>query len=313
MNNKPDTVGTDKLVSVVMCTYNGSKYVRQQLDSICNQSYRNLEIIICDDCSVDDTFSVLEEYSMSDNRIKLYLNESNKGYVKNFSDACLYAAGSHIAISDQDDLWHLDKIKIMMQQWPAELPLVYCNSVRFTDVVPVNAQSNKKYRRFEGTDSRKLSIFNTISGHAMMVTKEFLNQALPFPQKLSYDWYSGVLAANFGGVGYIDEILVYQRVHGSNITVGGMYHNQRKFKHQFNQLVLDHIEEFARIKMPQEHHAFYQKLLALWASAIHKKFSKDLFLFLVKNRKVIFNYKRRKFGLISHIKHSYRLASTNVN
>ena len=299
----------DQLVSIIMCTYNGSKFVVQQMESLCNQTYSALEIIISDDCSSDGTFNILQQYAEKDSRIQLFRNERNVGYIGNFSNACKYASGFFIAISDQDDVWHAEKISLMMKSWIPGAPLMYCNSVRFTDEVPWEATANKKYRRFKGTDSRKLAIFNTISGHASMYTKSFIESILPFPGKLSYDWYAGVVAACNGGVGYVDKILVFQRVHGSNVTVGGMYdHNVKESRPQFKQLVLNHLQQFAVVPgMPDNQKRFYVKLLRLWSEAISKKFSWPLFFFIMQNRKIIYNYKQRKFGLISHIKHTFRL------
>ena len=74
MENSFSKQGND-LVSVVMCTYNGSSFVEEQLRSILSQSYSNLEVIIADDASTDDTFSLLEPYTLQDERILLYRNE----------------------------------------------------------------------------------------------------------------------------------------------------------------------------------------------------------------------------------------------
>src|SRR5690349_6792955 len=101
---------TPPLVSVVLCTYNGEKYIAEQLDSVCSQTYRNLEIIVCDDASADNTLSLLNSYAAKDHRIKLFRNEKNIGYNKNFEKAIGLAGADWIAISDQDDLWELTKI-----------------------------------------------------------------------------------------------------------------------------------------------------------------------------------------------------------
>ena len=300
----------DPLVSVVMCTYNGGLFIQEQLDSILHQTYPSIEIIIVDDRSTDDTYKILEQYAALSKNVHLFRNESNVGYIRNFSNACSYAKGDYIAISDQDDVWHPDKIKRMLEQWKPGVPLMYCNSVRFENDVPWDASANPIYRRFEGKNSRKIAIFNTISGHAMMVKKNFLSIILPFPENLSYDWWSGVVAACNGGVGYVPDILVFQRVHGKNITVGGMYdHNGKKNRVKFKRMVLNHLEKFSDIPvMPEKDTLFFRKLLRLWKEAVTKKFSWPLFFFLINNRHIIFNYKKRKVGILSHIKHSYRLA-----
>ena len=257
----------DQLVSIIMCTYNGRAYVEEQLKSLCSQTYPAIEIIIADDCSSDGTIEILQKFAAGDTRIQLIRNEKNMGYTGNFSNACKYARGSFIAISDQDDVWRIEKIETMMKSWLPGVQLMYCNSIRFEGEVPWDGMPNKKYRRFEGTDSRKLAIFNTISGHASMYTKEFIQSILPFPEGVSYDWYAGVVAACNGGVGYVDKILVFQRVHGSNVTVGGMYdHNVKESRPQFKQMILRHLQKFAAVpNMPEKHKRFYARLLSLWS------------------------------------------------
>lgn len=105
----------NKLVSIAMTTYNGEKFIKKQLDSIINQTYKNLEIIICDDGSTDKTIDIIKEYQKKDKRIKLYINEKNLGFSKNFEKAISLCKGDYIALSDQDDIWELDKIETMVK------------------------------------------------------------------------------------------------------------------------------------------------------------------------------------------------------
>ena len=72
------------LVSIALCTYNGAENLAQQLDTLVNQTYRNLEIVVVDDCSTDDTYAILQDYSSKDDRFRLYTNEANLGFLKNF-------------------------------------------------------------------------------------------------------------------------------------------------------------------------------------------------------------------------------------
>lgn len=101
-------------ISVVMCTYNGDKYLEQQIDSILCQTYPIHELIIQDDCSTDRTVTIIEAYQKRDPRVKLYINEAPLGFNYNFSSAFAKAEGEYIASSDQDDIWRPDKIEILM-------------------------------------------------------------------------------------------------------------------------------------------------------------------------------------------------------
>ena len=99
------------MISIAMTTYNGEKYLREQLDSILNQTYKDFELIICDDCSTDSTVQIIKSYI--DPRIKLFINEKNLGFKKNFEKAIKLCTGEYIALSDQDDIWELDHLKIL--------------------------------------------------------------------------------------------------------------------------------------------------------------------------------------------------------
>ncbi|MEZ7866922.1 MAG: glycosyltransferase [Paludibacteraceae bacterium] len=102
-------------VSVVMCTYNGEKYLREQLDSIINQTYPIHEIIIQDDCSTDGTWEIIQEYATRNNNFRIYRNEINLSVYHNFFSAFQKVTGEYFAVSDQDDFWLPDKIKIFVE------------------------------------------------------------------------------------------------------------------------------------------------------------------------------------------------------
>ena len=95
----------NELISIAMTSYNGEKYIREQLDSILTQTYGNFELIICDDRSKDSTVEIIKDYCIKDSRIKLYVNEKNLGFKKNFEKAISLCKGEYIALSDQDDIY----------------------------------------------------------------------------------------------------------------------------------------------------------------------------------------------------------------
>jgi glycosyltransferase involved in cell wall biosynthesis len=101
------------LVSVAMCTYNGEKFINLQLDSILAQTYHNLELVIVDDGSTDETFNIISDYAKKDGRIKCFKNEVNLGFNKNYERAIKLTTGEFIAISDQDDIWLPHKMMMM--------------------------------------------------------------------------------------------------------------------------------------------------------------------------------------------------------
>ena len=110
-----------KTVSVVMTTYNGELFLREQLDSILCQTYPIHELIVQDDCSTDNTVEIIKEYATRHPFIKLYVNEHNLGFNKNFKTAVMKATGDYVAIADQDDIWFPEKIEKQVQAMPISI------------------------------------------------------------------------------------------------------------------------------------------------------------------------------------------------
>jgi len=298
-------------VSVVICTYNGERFLREQIESILNQTYKLQEIIIVDDCSVDNTLLIIEDYAKSNRIIKYYQNHHNVGFTKNFEKALTLASGDFIALSDQDDIWKHDKIEKLVCSIPVNSLLIYCDSIRFTGDIPNSPVSNPKYKRFEGSDIRKLSFFNTVSGHAVLIKKELLNLSLPVPSGVIYDWWLAAVATCNGGISYIKEILVYQRIHASNATTNnGFNHSDPKQIKAFKKMVGQHAKAFKVIpNIAESDKIFFEKLHLLLLRSSKRNFDLELFIFLMKNRNKIYNYKVRVIGFFSHLKHSINLST----
>ena len=90
----------EEKVDVLLATYNGEKYLKEQIDSILNQTYQNINLIISDDNSNDSTRKILEEYKKIDNRIKTYLQDKNLGYIKNFEFLLTKVESNYYMLSD---------------------------------------------------------------------------------------------------------------------------------------------------------------------------------------------------------------------
>ena len=103
-------------ISVVMATYNGGRYLSEQLDSIVAQTYPMIEIIVQDDGSTDNTLEILEDYARRYPQIKVFANDSGRhGVNGNFFSAMRRAKGDYIAIADQDDIWEKDKLQVQAE------------------------------------------------------------------------------------------------------------------------------------------------------------------------------------------------------
>lgn len=298
------------LVSVVMCTYNGEKFIREQIDSILAQTYRNIELVIVDDTSADNTVSILEEYRRRDSRVRYFVNEKNLGYNKNFEFAFSLARSEFIAISDQDDIWEANKIETMMRHWrPGSMMMYSLTGHLFSESNTKKDPANVHYADVEHIHQH---VFNSpIHGHACMVKKELITISSPFPEKIFYDAWLGMYAVSLGTIIYVPHILSWHRIHEMNysrdiMSIADKEERNRKLREQ----MIYFIETFCRqgIGKKQEIDSILQ-YAAILKKMDGKKFSFPMFRYVMENRKLVFHYKKKKpFLFISHLKHALRMA-----
>ncbi len=292
-------------ISVVLCSYNGSRFIRDQVMSILQQTYPITELVIVDDASADDTVAVLEAAFGTDSRVKIIRNTVNRGFTPNFAHALGMAKSDLIAIADQDDIWHLEKIEKMLAVMEPDASLIYCDSVRFRSSIPDFPIANKKNRKIAGSDPKRIALYNTISGHATIIRRSLLSEALPFPDGVFYDWWLAMVAMCTGKVQYVPEILVYQREHDANVTITKNV-SERQLRNRFRIMLDQHLANFKNIRsMKKEDRDFFARLYTLWHTSLSQKWNWNLFLFSLKNRHLLYCNKVRKLPLVSQGKHSF--------
>jgi glycosyltransferase involved in cell wall biosynthesis len=290
------------LVSIIVATYNGEKYLLEQLNSIANQSYKNIEIIICDDDSKDGTKNIIKTFAENTPNVYYYLNVHNEGVNKNFENGFLKAKGDFIAIADQDDIWLPNKIETQIDLFTnKDILLTHSMSVRFSG----NSLPTKEYQNntipFEGNDVKKLLLRNSVSGHNIIFRKQLLNQILPIPAGIYYDWWIVQTAAVNGKVAATNKVLAYQRAHDANITV--------KKRTTINQSSLEYAERKLALKtfltlkgLKENDKLFIKETLKHFLLLENAAYSEQLFQFLLKNKKTFFFYKKGLFKFLSQRK-----------
>ncbi len=217
---------TKPLISVVMATYNGSRFLAEQLDSILAQTYEPMELVIVDDRSSDNTFAILETYAARFRNIRIEQNQDTLGYVKNFEKGMSLAGGDYIALSDQDDIWHPEKLSILIQALGNQ-ELIYSDS----DLVDEKGMSlGKKMSDIRNQITYTSCLMYTIGawapGHAMLFRKELFKRCLPFPDLVTHDFWLGFIAAGKGTVLYYPNPLVSYRQHTQN-AIGADTHSKK--------------------------------------------------------------------------------------
>lgn len=220
-----------KLVSIAMATYNGEKFIVEQIESILAQSYENFELIIVDDCSTDKTVEILNKYKKF-KKIKIFHNKERLGIIKNFEKAISLCEGKYIAFSDQDDIWLNSKLEVLVEN--INDSLLICSDSK---LIGENNQiiSNSFFRsiklKIPATEKLYYKVIyeSFILGCTMLFDREILNKVIPIPiNSNSHDWWITVNSAATGRVKVLDEALLLKRVHPKNIYK--FYHDSLLFR-----------------------------------------------------------------------------------
>jgi glycosyltransferase involved in cell wall biosynthesis len=203
-------------ISVCIATYNGEKFLKQQLESILDQLSSNDEVVISDDNSTDGTRAVIE--NMSDSRIKLLFNDK-KGYVSNFENALRYATGDVIFLSDQDDIWCSNKVELSLKELE-EFDLIVSDCKIINDQNEVVANSYYEIRKIKEGHIGNIVTFSYL-GCCLAFRSNILKKAMPFPsnEKLcTHDNWLFLIGACFYKHKILKDKLILYRRHNSNAS-----------------------------------------------------------------------------------------------
>lgn len=191
-----------KTVSIIMGTYNGEKFIREQLDSILEQTYPIKEIIIQDDGSTDGTIAICEEYAEKHPNIHFSCNEHNLGFNLNFKSAAMKATGDYVAFSDQDDVWFPEKIAKQVAAI-GNHDICFATHLRGYDMEHTHLVSPQY--------SLEALLFRGFAGHTMLLRRDFIQTEEYWIDGINYDWSLGICAQLHRGIVMIDKPLNLHR------------------------------------------------------------------------------------------------------
>jgi len=213
-------------VSVALCTYNGERFIEAQLNSILNQSRPPDEIIVCDDGSTDNTIDIVRAVSLTHpGIIRIFKNHANLGCVRNFEQAIRRATGNVIFLSDQDDVWLRDKIKVMCAPFIEDqgVGLVYSDalitdtSLNHTGCTLFNRRKNLRINRVRS--ARQLVKGVGINGCTMAFRSTLIEFALPVYRGWGHDHWIAFIAHAVTGIYPVAKPLMLYRRHGNNCGI----------------------------------------------------------------------------------------------
>jgi glycosyltransferase involved in cell wall biosynthesis len=245
-------------ISVALCTYNGEKFLAEQLDSILNQSIAVTEILVCDDGSTDTTKSILLDYQRKLPAVfQLFFNDNNLGYVKNFEKAISLCNGDLIFLCDQDDIWLKHKVETILST-TKQNPDKNIFAHRIDILEKNNEISTTSFWDIKGFDKNfsnkellKYLLFqrNVFPGMSLTITKEAKEKYLPLKtphQQIIHDYELILKGCNDNAFLLIDEVLTLYRMHeNQNI---GFDTNINNYPMESVQTIYSKIKRFELVK-----------------------------------------------------------------
>lgn len=203
------------LVSVVMPVYNVSKYLRQAIESVLDQTYRNLELIMIDDCSSDESLQIMKEYARKDDRIVVLANDTNQGVASTRNKGIQAARGEYIALLDSDDFWVANKLEKQIALMQAEKADMAYGSVEFVDAD--GAVVNRAFIVPNQTDYKML-LYRCVFICSTVVVSAKVLKAHPFRTDFYHEdflLYTELMALPVKAVGVQEVVAYYRQISGS--------------------------------------------------------------------------------------------------
>ena len=220
-------------IPILLSTYNGSRFVKQQLESLFAQSYSQVEIIIRDDGSKGNTLDILRDYN-----VKLLPSTTNLGSKHSFVALLNYAmknsTADYFMFCDQDDVWYANKVektlakmKFMQARYGPTIPLLVHIDLEVVDEsLKTIAPSMWKYEHILPNKNAfsRLLIQNIITGSTVMINRALAERCLTIPNDaIMHDWWLGLVASQFGKIGFIAKPTIKYR-QDSNNSIGAKKH-----------------------------------------------------------------------------------------
>lgn len=286
----------NKKVAILMSTYNGEKYIKEQIESLLSQTYRNIEIYIRDDGSKDNTIKIIKNYKEKNNNIILKEGK-NIGFINSFFELLsLCNDADYYAYCDQDDIWMEDKIERAVKflgKTDENKPALYFSNSDYYDSdmnFLATAEKNKIY------NFRNSLVECVTQGMTMVInnkTRQTIIENRP-ETCLFHDWWTYMICSGFGQIVYDDKSLVKYRRHNKSVTVEGKSKIELFIWRIKKFLIGDSLKDIK--KQLQEYKNFFAKELKEDDRKLLELFTKEKYNFIVALKKFLYPKRfRRKF------------------
>ena len=252
------------MVTILLATLNGEKYLKAQLESIAAQTYENWQLVVGDDGSTDQTLEILKEFQKEHpNQVTIYENNPPFGSAKgNFINLLRNSYGPHFMFCDQDDVWKRDKIYLTLQKMEVL-------ETRYGDKVPILVHSDlsvvdenlemvaESFFQYANLPKRvmlnRLIVQNSVTGCTVMINRclqQFFLRQLPIPKIIMHDYWAALIAKVFGKIGFVNEPTMLYRQHGHNsvgakdaMNVKFLYGRLKEGKNSYRRMMIESMEQ----------------------------------------------------------------------
>lgn len=292
-------------ISIAMTSYNGEFYIKEQIDSILSQTVSFDELVICDDCSNDNTPQILKDYSSVDNRIKVFFNETNLGFKRNFEKAIKLCSSNFIALSDQDDIWIPEHLELLKKAYDENDCILTCGNSFAADAEgkPIGIKSKPDtYYLSDKSKEQFLQVLysNPVQGCTAYFHKDLLNTFIPIPDsQFFHDSWLAQVAITKGKIVFLHEGLLYYRTHNNNVSGGTSKGFKAKLHHLFHEKDNDMLK----------HQIIYNSdLKRLPLSEVQNQILDESFIFLKRITRIF-----PRFLAIPYFLRNYKLIYTTTS
>lgn len=247
------------MISILLCTYNGAKYLSTQFDSILKQTYKDFVIYVHDDGSTDDTLKIIDSYSKNypDKIFLLEDTEKHRGAGSSFMWLLKNVESEYYMFCDQDDFWLPNKIKHTFQKIKEieslhpQAPILIHTDLHITDKgLNITHNSFWEYHNFKVDISKQknyIGFGNIVTGCTVMINHKVKDVAFPYTTNLLHDYWLALKVAQYGYVENIKEQTILYRQHGSNEAGAGLRYSKHNIL--FHSFLSNLSEEIKRYKM----------------------------------------------------------------
>lgn len=216
------------MIDILLASYNGEKYIAEQIESILDQTYKDWFLYIKDDCSTDNTVNIINAYEKRyRDKIKVVVSDKPTGSAKdNFFSILQYSKSDYIMTCDQDDVWIPEKIEITYNKMKEaensykDIPILVHTDLKVADEnLNIISDSLLKMQNLDSSRDKlnNLLVQNIVTGCTVMVNRKLLDYIMTIPKNaIMHDWWMALIAASLGKIKFIEKPTVLYRQHNHN-------------------------------------------------------------------------------------------------